>query len=77
MWELRFWKDATERAVKTAAQAFLVAGGGNLMDFWAADWKAMAGAAAGGLVFSIVSSLASRNLPWSDRDTASAVKLDE
>ena len=74
MFTARFWKDALERAAKSAAQAMLLYGGGDLaLGAWSANWKsavAIAGAAAGlSLLTSIVS------LKVGDEDTASVVDL--
>lgn len=66
-----FWRDAFERAVKTAAQFVLVGLGGDVVSVWSLDWKALAGAAGAGFVVSLVTSLAS--LPFGDADSASVV----
>jgi hypothetical protein len=60
MFTLAFWKAATERATKTAAQAailqLVVGDGFNAFD---ADWATAGGFALGGLVLSYLTSLAS------------------
>jgi len=56
-----FWRDAAERAVKTAAQAALLALGGDMIDVFAAGvslWQTLAGAAAGGALLSVLTSVA-------------------
>ncbi|MPZ27553.1 MAG: hypothetical protein GEV12_14385 [Micromonosporaceae bacterium] len=61
MWTRQWWKDATERAAKTAAQAALAfwAVGDGLLNAWTADWQAAGGVAAGGAVLSYLTSMAS------------------
>jgi len=68
--KISFWRDATERAIKTAAQSALLVFGADQLDVFAADWGAAFGFAAGGAVLSILTSLASRNI--GEADTASA-----
>lgn len=74
MFSKQWWKDATERAAKTAAQAVLLfwAVGDGLLNAWTADWQGAGGVAVGGAVLSYLTSLASilRGSP----DSASAVK---
>lgn len=61
MFTRAFWKAATERAVKTGAQAVLTAYfvGDVALNALQADWLNMAGIAAGGVVLSYLTSLAS------------------
>ncbi len=59
MFTARFWKQAFERAVKTAAQFAIVGLGGNFTSVWDADWQVIAGAAAAGAVTSLLTSLGS------------------
>jgi hypothetical protein len=59
MFTIVFWKQAFERAVKTAAQFALVGLGGNFVSVWDADWKLIAGAAAAGAVTSVLTSVGS------------------
>lgn len=61
IWKLEFWKAATERAVKTGAQTVLSAFftldvAFNVLE---ADWANMGGIAAGGVLFSYLTSMAS------------------
>ena len=61
MWTLAFWRAVAERALKTAAQsAVLTVGadslGANALTF---DWVQMGGFALGGLVLSVLMSIAS------------------
>lgn len=57
----KFWKAALERAVKTAAQSVLTvwAVGDGVFNALTVDWPLAGGVAAGGLVLSLVTSLAS------------------
>lgn len=63
MFTWTFWRDALERAVKTAAQTILtglsLSAGFNLLEL---DWVLAAGLAGGGFVWSILSSVASYSL---------------
>jgi len=61
MWTLAFWKAATERAVKTGAQAVLTVYvvGDVALNAFEADWGNMAGIGLGGVVVSYLTSLAS------------------
>lgn len=59
MYRKEFWKDATERAVKTAAQVLVTFLGADLVDVIAVDWKRAAGVAAGAAVVSVLTSVAS------------------
>ena len=59
MWTGIFWKQAAERAVKTAAQAalaFFVVGTTQFVDV---DWSVVAGGAAVAAIASVLTSLAS------------------
>lgn len=73
MWTLDFWKDAGERAIKTAAQsvitALFLAEGVNAFDI---DFGLAAGFALGGAFFSILTSIASA--PIGTKGTASLVE---
>ena len=61
MFTLAFWKAATERAIKTAAQTVLTAYfvGDVAMNVLEADWANMGGIAAGGALLSYLTSLVS------------------
>lgn len=55
-----FWKAATERAIKTAAQTAIVAGVGVAgFDAINGDWATIGGAALGGAILSLLTSIAS------------------
>lgn len=68
-----FWKDAFERAVKTAAQALLSLWlvGDVAFNLFTVDWGSALGVAAGAAVISLLTSIASG--PVGDRGTASLV----
>ena len=60
MWNVTFWKDAVERAIKSAAQALiLVWTGAEVFDVLQADWALAGGAALGAAVLSLLTSVAS------------------
>jgi len=60
-----FWRDTTERAVSTGAQVALVALGQDVagFDVFAADWRNVAGMAAGGVVLTVLKCLAAAKAP--------------
>lgn len=75
MWTTDFWRDALERAIKTAAQSAILGGGftsvtANALLF---DWVALGGFAAGGFVLSALSSVGS----YVFTGTASALSPDD
>ena len=61
MWTKAFWKATAERAVKTGAQSVLTVYfvGDVALNAFQADWGNMAGIGLGGVVFSVLTSLAS------------------
>lgn len=60
MFELGFWRDATERALKTAAQAALLfLGADQALDAVSADWASTGSFALGGAVLSYLTSIIS------------------
>lgn len=64
MFTKAFWKAATERAIKTAAQTILTAFfvGDVLLDVFQTDWLSVAGIGLGGAFFSYLTSLGSNGL---------------
>ncbi len=59
MFTLNFWRAASERALKTAAQTAIVAlGADKLGTLFAADFANVAGMAAGGALLSVLTSIA-------------------
>lgn len=59
IWSKKFWQAAGERAVKTAAQSALLVIGADQFNAVAADWPEVGGFALGGLVLSLLMSVAS------------------
>lgn len=58
MWSKKFWRDAAERCVSTAAEAALVVVGGDVaFDAFHADWLTVGGAAAGGAFLALLKAL--------------------
>lgn len=75
MFTKQFLRDLLERATKTAAQTLVLAVGASQgFDLFTADWRTLAGAAAGGFVLSVLSSVASA--PFGDHSSASVVGSD-
>lgn len=72
-----FWQNVIERAIKTAAQAALLAVGGSIANILSLDWSVLAGAAGGGALLSILTSLGSEVLPFGNPGTASLTKAVE
>lgn len=66
----KFWREATDRAVKTAAQALLTLwGGAELFNLFTVQPAQAAGLAGGALVLSYLTSLVSA--PFGEQDSAS------
>jgi hypothetical protein len=73
MWTISFWKQAVERAVKTAAQAgaaFFVVGTTGVADV---DWATVGGIAGAAAVASVLTSLASA--PFGQENSPSVVEV--
>jgi hypothetical protein len=72
MWTASFWKDAVERAIKTAAQAVVLGLGlGEGLDAFSVDYKLALGFAVGGAMLSLLTSVASAGV--GNKGTASVV----
>lgn len=71
MYRGSFWKDAAERAVKTAAQVLVTFLGADLVDVLTVDWKQAGSVAAGAAVVSLLTSVASSQV--AEPGTASLV----
>jgi hypothetical protein len=73
IWSINFWKDAAERAIKTAAQTAIVAWGvgDQMLNLFTTDLVLIGQFAVSGAVLSVLTSIASA--PFSDRGTASLV----
>jgi hypothetical protein len=70
MWTAKFWKDAAERAVKSAAQGGLTYFlGDQVFNAWHARWGAAGGIALGAAVLSVLTSLVSSKV--GDSESAS------
>lgn len=69
MFDLFFWRAASERAIKTAAQSLLLAiGASEGFNLFSLDWRNALGLAAGGFILSVLTSIASRPFggEWSE-----------
>lgn len=75
IWTRTFWQDTCERALKTAAQTVILALGGGAVNVLTLDWMTLAGAAGGGALLSVLTSLASGVV--TDSGTASLSKSVE
>lgn len=62
MFTVKFWKEATERALKTFAQFILVLGTADTFNVFTVDWKTTLGLALGGALFSYATSIVSANI---------------
>jgi len=62
MYDLRFWKAAGERAVKTLAQTLVALIGTSAVSIIDLDWAQMLGVSLTATVLSILSSVASANI---------------
>ena len=72
MFTARFWKQAAERAAKSAAQGLIVYWGGDqVFNAWSADWPAAGGIALGAAVLSVLTSVVSA--PAGEPDSPSLV----
>lgn len=68
----RFWRDAGERALKSAAQAAIVVFGGDAINVWAIDWQQSTGVVLSAALLSILTSIVSANV--GETGTASLVE---
>ena len=59
MWTARFWRQALERALKSAAQALILLWGADSLNVVTIDWPGAAGIAAGAVVLSLLTSIVS------------------
>lgn len=71
MFTRKFWADAAERAISTGAQAGLLAWGGGALPDVSLPWWTVPAAFAGGVVLSLLKSLAARKV--GDSESASLV----
>lgn len=75
IYSISFWKDTAERAAKSAAQAAIIALGGDALNVWTVDWPGVSGIGLGGALMSLLSSVASAGL--ANRGTASLTNAVE
>lgn len=61
MYDIRFWKAAGERAIKTLAQTLVALIGANAVSVMELDWAQMIGVAATATILSVLTSIASAN----------------
>lgn len=66
MFTKRFWQDATERAVKTAAQVIVTLGVGGALNILTIDWEATIGLSLGGALLSYATSIVSAGVTKHD-----------
>ncbi|MGB0971742.1 MAG: holin [Mycobacterium sp.] len=71
MFTRKFWRDALERAARTAAQAAVTAFAGDKVNVWAVDWQTVTGLSLGAALLSVLMSLGARRA--GDPDSASMV----
>lgn len=62
MFTVKFWKEATERALKTFAQFILVLGAAGTFNIFEVDWVTNLGLALGGALVSYATSIVSANI---------------
>jgi len=72
IWNQAFWKDATERAIKTFAQVILALGAAGALNAFEVDWVTVLGVSVGAMLLSYASSVATAEIRKTD--TASLVK---
>ena len=72
MWSSKFWRDASERAIKTGLQAALAMLGTGVTGILEVDWLQAGSVALMAAILSIITSVASD--PIGERGTASLVK---
>lgn len=67
-----FWREALDRAAKSAAQALLITLGGDAaFDVFSVDWRVIVGVSGGAAVLSLLTSIASA--PFGQKGTASVL----
>lgn len=67
-----FWEETTDRALKSGAQAMLLAIGGGAVNVLTLDWATVLGAGGGGVLLSLLTSMASSK--FGDRGTPMLLK---
>jgi len=66
MWTKKFWRDAAERALSTAAQSAILVLGADQLDVLQADWRTVGGFALGGAVLSLLKAIAAAKVGAAD-----------
>ena len=74
MFSLNFWRQAVERAVKTAAQTLAVVFTADQISLVTADWKAIGAMVGTAALLSILTSIATSGLGESDSPSAVAIE---
>lgn len=74
MFSWNFWKQALERAVKTAAQFMITIVGAEQFNLLEADWKAMLATIGTGAALSLLTSIATSG--FGESDSPSAVVIE-
>lgn len=72
IWNKTFWKDATERAIKTFAQVILALGAAGALNAFQVDWVTVLGVGIGATLLSYASSIVTAEIRKTD--TASLIK---
>ena len=73
MWTANFWKQAAERAVKSAAQSLLLLWIGDGFNVIHAHWDLALGTAGGAALLSVLSSIVTSRV--GEKDSPSAVEI--
>ena len=73
MFTVNFWRQAAERAVKTAAQFLVFTFGADQFDMLTADWKTIGVSVASGLVLSLATSILTAGVGETDSPSAVAI----
>lgn len=66
MFTTHFWKQASERALKTFAQFIIVVGGAGAFNVFTVDWAQTLGLALGGALLSYATSIVSAGVKKED-----------
>lgn len=77
LWTRSFWADAVERAIKSFAQAIILALGAGAVNVLTADWQTVGGAGLSGALLSLLTSIASGVSPLGTSGTASLTNAVE
>jgi len=66
MFTIHFWKQSTERALKTFAQFIIILGGAGALNVFEVDWTQTLGLALGGALLSYATSIVSAGVKKED-----------